>query len=884
MTNGLARASVRFRPASFAGSFVALLFAAAVITACGTLLQTGLTAHLVPARYAHTPVLVAADQSVRISVKHGEDTDSEAATLPERARVDSALAQRIAAEPGVADAAADFGFPLLLSPTGTAAAAPTGGAGAQPSLTGRPFSAAAATLPAGTAALAEGRAPGAGEVALDVDAARAAHLAVGDRITLTAPGTTGSAQPGASGAVSYRISGLTADHGAPGAAGTSANAWFADDVAGRLSGHPGRADAIAVQPRGGVNAAELADQVRRAAGPGPRVLTGDARAGVEQPQLGAAKEMLTALGASFGGTATMTAVFVVMGTVALAAGQRAREFALLRAIGATPRQIRRTIATEAVLVAPVAGAIGVLPGLALAHWWLGQLVSRGAVPAGVSLSVGPLPMLAAVGLGLLSALGAGYLAARRPARMRPSQALGDAAVERGNPGVVRTVLGALALAGGVALAAVAAQLSGADAANTALGVVMCFLVAVALLGPLLARLAATVLGLPLRSGGAGPAGSLAADNTRANARRLASAITPIVMVTAFCGTLLFLQSTVSHVSAQQVREGIVADQVLGSAGPGLPAGTVGQAARVPGVDAAVGVLRSSAVFRSGDELVPASALGVSGDPADLSRVLDPGVSAGSLQALGGGSDGGSPAAVRTVALDAQLADNLGVKVGDPVPFWLGDGTRVRPTVVAIYQRGLGLGQVLLPRAALAGHVSAAFDSQVLVSDAPGADRAAVAAALGRLGTPALTVTDAHGYAVQADHDQAVNGWANTVMAAVLGGFAAVASANTLVMTVLDRRREVGLLRLAGTTRRQVRGMLRWEALLVAATGLLLGGAIAWTTLVPVARGITGAAPYIPVGIALPLAAAVVVLALAATALPGRALLRTRPVEAGAAKQ
>ncbi|MEZ0094402.1 FtsX-like permease family protein [Streptacidiphilus sp. EB129] len=882
MTNGLARASVRFRPASFAGSFVALLFAASIITACGTLLQTGLTAHLAPVRYAQTPVVVAADQSVRISVRNGKDSETNSAALPEQARVDDALAQRIAAEPGVARAAADFGFPLLLSSAGSSTAAapsaPAGGpATAQPALTGRPFPAAAATVPSGTAVLTEGRAPGAGEVALDARAAQARHLAVGDRITVTAPGGDATA---------YRVSGLTSEQAAQGAGGT---AWFADDVAGRLSGHPGRADAIAVQPRAGVSTAELARQVRQAVGPGPQVLTGDARAGVEQPLLGAAGVMLTALGGSFGGIATMTAIFVVMGTVALAAGQRGREFALLRAIGATPRQIRRTIATEAMLLAPVAGAVGVLPGLALAHWWLGQLLSRGAVPPGLALSVGPIPMLAAVGTGLLAALSAGYLAARRPARMRPSQALGEAAVERVHPGAVRTVLGALALVGGVVLSAVAAHLSGADAANTALGVVMCFLLAVALLGPLLARLAATLLGLPLRSGGAGPAGSLAADNTRANARRLASAITPIVMVTAFCGTLLFLQTTLSHVSAQQVRDGIVADQVLGSAGPGLPAGTAEQAAHVPGVDAAVGVLRSTALYRVGNTLGSASMLGLSGTPAQLPRVLDLGVSSGSLAALEGAADGtsaadGGSAAVRTVALDTQLADTLEVKVGDRVPLWLGDGTQVRPTVVALYRRGLGLGQVLLPRAALAGHVSAGFDSQVLVSDAPGADRSAVAAALGRLGTPAPTVTDAAGFGAQTDHDQEINSWSNTVMAAVLGGFAAIASANTLMMTVLDRRREVGLLRLAGTTRRQVRGMLRWEALLVATTGLLLGGAIAWTTLVPVARGIAGAAPYIPVGTAVPLAVAVVGLAVAATALPGRVLLRIRPIEAGAGKQ
>ncbi|WP_406205975.1 ABC transporter permease [Kitasatospora sp. NBC_01560] len=854
MSNGLARASVRFRPASFAGTFIALLFGAAVIMACGTLLQTGITASVPPVRYAATPVVVAADPTVSFTHKVGEDTQTEEQAVPERARVDAALAGRIAALPGVAAARPDTAFPI---PATAGPGAPGQDGAGLPGLTGRGF--ASLGIAGAGEKLAEGRAPGAGEVVLDADTARAARLAPGATVALTAPGGTGS----------YRISGLAASPGA-------AQAWFADPVADRLAGHPGRVDAIAVQPRDGVTAKALAAQVRQAVGGDAKVLTGDGRGSVEQPELAESRTMLTALGGSFGGTATMTAVFVVMSTVALATGQRAREFALLRAIGATPRQIRRTIATEAVLVAPVAGALGILPGLALARWWFDEMVSRGAVPTAVGLSVGPLPMLAAVGTCTLAALAAGFFAARGPARLRPSQALGAAAVEPRRPGKVRTIAGLLFAAGGVSLAAVAAGLDGSNAANTALGVVMCFLTAVALLGPWVARAAAGVLGTPLRAA-AGAPGSLAADNTRANARRLASAITPIVMVTAFCGTLLFLQTTVRHVTGEQVRTGITADHVVAPTGPGLPAGTAEEAGRVPGVDAAVGVLRTGAVYRDGGMFGTATALGIDGDPAKLPRVLDLGVRSGSLAALGGSAD--------TVALDAGLADTLGVKVGDRAPLWLGDGTPARPTVVATYERGLGFGQVLLPRAAVAAHVTAGYDSQLLVADAPGADRAAVAAKLaGLTAAGGVTVTDRAGYAAQVNRAQELSAWANTVMAGVLGGFAAVTAANTLVMTVLDRRREVALLRLAGTTRRQVRGMLRWEALLVAATGLTVGALIAWITLVPVARGLTGAAPHIPAGIALPLAAGAVLLCLGSTGLPARALLRSRPVAAGGGKQ
>lgn len=217
MSNGLARASVRFRPASFVGTFVALFFAAAVITACGTLLQTGITASVPAARYADAPVVVAADPTVGITFREGEDTDTEEQPVPDRARVDSALTARIAAQPGVAAARPDSAFPVQGGPGGP--------------LTGRGFAALGIAGPQDR--LVEGRAPGAGEVVLDADTARAARLAPGGTVALTAPGGGGS----------YRISGLAA----PQSAGPTA--WFADQQADRLSGHPGRVDAIAVQPR-----------------------------------------------------------------------------------------------------------------------------------------------------------------------------------------------------------------------------------------------------------------------------------------------------------------------------------------------------------------------------------------------------------------------------------------------------------------------------------------------------------------------------------------------------------------------------------------------------------------------------------------------------------
>ncbi|MEW2448670.1 FtsX-like permease family protein [Streptomyces parvulus] len=834
--NGLARAAVRFKPASFAGTFVALMMSALIVTACGVLLESGIRASLPAERYANAPVVAAADQSARIVADTVDGPEESAFPLPDTARVDAGLAAKAARAPGAAAAVPDFTFPVRQG-------AGPGGAG----LTGHGWGSHAFT---GTA-LTEGAAPGAGEVVLDAAAARTAQAGVGDSVALET----------AAGRAVFRVTGLaeagpgdTAATGAKAAGG--ATAWFADTEAPVLAGHPGKADAIAVLAEDGTGTDALAAAVGKSlAGSDALVRTGDDRGEVEDRGLAYAKETLTGLGGSFGGVATLVAVFTAAGTVALSVGQRGREFALLRAVGATPRQVRRAVAAEALLVAPLAGLLGCLPGIALAHWWFGQLQDRGAVPDAVDLRVSWIPLVAAVGGGLLTALGAGWAAGRRPARIKPGQALAEASVERLRPGVVRTVLGVVALAGAAVLAGVAASAAGGDAANASLGVIMLFMLAMALLGPVVARLCAAVFGLLTRGGGA-PA-ALAAANSRTNARRLASALTPIVMAMAFASTLVFMHTSESQTAAGQLRAGLTADHVV-THPAGLPADAAERAARTPGVEAAVGLLETQVLVpvRGGGEtsLQATATQGVSGSGDRLARVQDLDVRDGSLDRIGPGR----------IAVDRTLATAADVGVGDALPLHLPDGTRARPEVVAVYGRGLGLAAVTMDRASLAGHVTSPFDSTLLVSGG----EAGPLTALGE-------VTDASGYALARNVERELGAWANYTMAAVLGGFAAVAAVNTLVMTVLDRRRELTALRLVGSTRRQVLRMLRWESLLVSVAGVALGTAIAMITLTPMMRGLTGESPHVPPLLYATFAAAVVALGLLSVTLPARAAVRDR---------
>ncbi|WP_428954697.1 ABC transporter permease [Streptomyces sp. cg35] len=808
--NGLARAAVRFKPAAFAGTFVALMMSALIVSACGILLETGLRASVPAGRYAGAPVVAAADQRAHYVTGSGEDREDEAVPLPDRARLDDALVAKAASAPGARRAVADITFPVQRD--GASVTAHNWGSTA---FTGDRLTA--------------GRAPGTGEVVLS-------GARVGDRVTLTTP----------EGERTYRVSGT---------AQTPASAWFTDSEALSASGHPGRIDAIAVLPKDGVAADTLKSQVAHALSgtSGVQVHTGDDRGAAESGALAYAKENLTGIGGSFGGIATVVAVFTAAGTVALSVGQRAREYALLRAIGTTPRQIRRSIATETLLVAPLAGALGCLPGIALARWWFGRLRAKGAVPEAVHLSVSYVPLLTAVGTALLTGLFAGYLAARRPSRIKPGQALAEASTERLRPGWIRTPLGIAAAVGGAVLAALAATLSGEDAANAALGIVMLFMLAVALLGPLVARLCAALFGLPLR--GAGASASLAAANSRTNARRLASAITPLVLAMAFSSVLVFMHTSEDHAAAGQQKAGITADHIV-TADAGLAPDAVDRAAGTSGVTSAVGLLRTAVLVPAGSGgdrwLEPASAQAVNGTAKDLSRVQDLKVTRGAIDLADPGK----------IALDASLARSAHVRVGDRLHLRLPDGTKASLTVSATYARGLGLSQVTLSRAALTGHVTDPYDTELWA-------KGGTAASLSALGTP-LARAD---YTTARSLDRELNAWANTTMAAVLGGFAAIAAVNTLVMTVLDRRRELGTLRLIGSTRRQVLRMIRWEALLVACAGIALGTGIALATLIPMMNGLTGQNPYVPPLLYGSFAGAALVLGLAATAFPARWALR-----------
>jgi putative ABC transport system permease protein len=469
---------------------------------------------------------------------------------------------------------------------------------------------------------------------------------------------------------------------------------------------------------------------------------------------------------------------------------------------------------------------------------------------------------------VLTALIAVAAAGRRAARVRPTVALQESAG-------TRRLIGPLRVLGGLAMAAIGFGLLGvattdgdpSTSADMAAGASFAFVMAVAMLGPLVVRvvaaLASTVLG---RTRGSVSA-FLAVSNMRTAAGRFASATTPLVLTVAISATLLFAGTTREHATAAQERDRVVADLVVQSDGPGVPQDAVAAIRRTPGVRAAVGVKPTTLGPGLGSTYAPVQAAAV--DTPGAAHVLDLDVRDGTLAALHG----------HAVALSRGQAAKAHAVVGERVPITLGDGTHIRARVVAIYERGLGFGDVVVPSSLTQGHMTSPLVSMVLVRADSGAAVADLAARLNRVarGYPGMTVGDRQDHTARADHDRETNNWLFRILAGIIFVFTAIAVVNTLTMIALHRTRELALLRLVGGTRRQVIAMSRWEGGLTVGLGLGIGAAIALVTLVPTAAvmGSSPSAPLALVGLVFGSAAAV---GLIATQVATRIALRPRPVD------
>ncbi|RFU40702.1 ABC transporter permease, partial [Actinomadura logoneensis] len=289
------------------GVFVTLLLATVLVGAFGVLLESALRAHAPTERYGAARAVVTAPGRVGIKAKEvGSEPRMKYRPRTEPPHIPVSAADRLRQVPGVRAVVADVAFPLVTA----------GGV----TLSGHGWDSAAL----GPVALARGRAPQAPD---EVVLPASAGTAVGGTVRLQADGPP----------TPYRVTGLV---------GSGSGAYFAAGTAAALSGHPGQAVALGVLADPGTKTADL-----RAAAPGLEVLTGSARGDAEDPSVAAVRPEMIELSSSVGGTSLMAALIVVGGLLGLQVRRRAREYALLRAVGATPGQVRGRVIADALRVA-----------------------------------------------------------------------------------------------------------------------------------------------------------------------------------------------------------------------------------------------------------------------------------------------------------------------------------------------------------------------------------------------------------------------------------------------------------------------------------------------------------------------------------------------------
>ncbi|ADP82370.1 protein of unknown function DUF214 [Pseudofrankia inefficax] len=505
------------------------------------------------------------------------------------------------------------------------------------------------------------------------------------------------------------------------------------------------------------------------------------------------------------GLATFVAGFIVSSTFAFTAVERRRELALLRLVGASPRQLRRLLFGEALLLGLVGSGLGVLAGRSVVRVQDAMLARFDLVPDGFTSEWRSWVIAVSVGTGVVVAVCGVAVASVRAARVRPLEALRESGGDTRLMTIPRWVLGGVFLAGGIALLVLVPAVGGDAAVAMALCSSMVLVVAVAAFTPLLVPAASW---LP-RLFAVGPLGQLAHANLRAGARRSAATAAPVIVLFAFVVGMAGSLDTLGVASRQETARALRADLVVTT-----DRELTSRLAAVDGVAVVseeVPVAFDLGALNDGKvEYDSANALSV--DPAAYARTHRLDLSSGDLAELRGDT-------VAVVGSHWRVGAVLRTR-------FAGEPRNLR--VVARLPATISGPEFLLP----AGRgVEASAPRRYTIQVTPGADRSAVADRLrgAGLGSGGAVDTAAGWIRHDADEQQRIN---VQIMVALLGlamVYTVIAMINAVVVAASGRRAEFATARVSGLTRGQVVRMALWEAAAVVVIGLFLGGLTASAT-------------------------------------------------------
>jgi putative ABC transport system permease protein len=656
----------------------------------------------------------------------------------------------------------------------------------------------------------EGRRPrGPTEASIDKAAAETSGLEMGETIKLIGQGS----------ARSFELVGFTRLGGA--SFGGASIAQVTLPVAQRLTHKVGRFDQISVAAAPGVSATTLKRRIAREMPPGVRVETAKENADRGSEEIRENLSFLQIFLLVFAFIAILVGSFLIFNTFSITVAQRVSEFGLLRTLGASRRQILADVVVEALAIGVVGAVIGIGGGFLIAMLLNGLLEAFEIDLPTTGLVMETRTIVVSLLIGVLVTLVSSMVPALRSTRVPPIAALHAATPvptrRRRLVSVVVPVL--LGVAG---LAAVLIGLFGSAAAGTAAGligggaVVMIF--AVSLFSPRLVPPLATVAGWPLERLRR-LLGRLARENAQRNPSRTAVTaaalmigLTVVAFVTVFAAGL---KSSVAQVVDENFAGGLVIQNSDGFSP--IPGGAAAAARRVPGVSA-VATIRAEQAKLLGSG---AGAM-VSAPSPDVEKTVE-------IEWKKGGPEVLRHLRYGQAILSTGFAADHGLEPGDR--FRLLSQTRHKPSfeVAGEFDSKLDvLGSVLITQAAMAREFGQTQDTIDFVQVAPDANAAEVQAILTKGVEVAFPVAEVlNQQELKESREEQVDQLVNLVYALLL--LAIVISifgiANTLALSIHERRRELGMLRAIGMSRRQVRTMVRYEAVITALIGAILGMAL-----------------------------------------------------------
>jgi putative ABC transport system permease protein len=665
------------------------------------------------------------------------------------------------------------------------------------------------TLPAGLESLTylEGHRPrGPTEASIDQSAAEEAAIGIGDKIELA------SVQR----ATTFRLVGLTRLGNA--SFGGASIAQVTLPVAQRLTGKVGRFDQISVAAEPGVSPGVLKQRVAEAVPPSVRVETAEENANRSSERIRDNLGFLRTALLVFAFVALFVGAFLIFNTFSITVAQRTTEFGMLRTLGASRGQILTSVVLEALLIGLLGALLGLAFGFAIAKGLNALFIAIGIDLPTTSLVLKDRTVIAALGIGIGITLVSSLVPALRSTRVPPIAALQALEPPRSRRRVVAyAVLAALlSLAGlGMVLAGLFGGASGGSAAVLMGGGAVAVLLGVSLFSPRLVRPLASLAGLPLERLRR-LTGRLARENTQRNPARTAVTAAALMIGLAVVAFVTVFAAGIKGSISSAVDESFQGELVIRNSDGFTPIspGAAVAARHVPGVEV-VSTLRSAQAKLIGSGGKPR----VSALEADAGKVLTIDWTEGGPTTLRNLTD-------REVILNKSFASDNDLEVGDQVRFLTQIGMRPSFRVVGEFEDKAGLfGSAIVTHGVMTRQFDQTEDAIAFVKLAPGANADKVQAVLTGIINAAFPTADVMNQGELKENQEAqVNNLLGLIYA--LLGLAIIVSlfgiANTLVLSIHERTREIGMLRAIGMSRRQVRTMMRYEAVITALIGAILG--------------------------------------------------------------